>query len=467
MDDSRAGVLPRQTEKLDASKDVDALTNRLLFDDVFSTNLESIKKICAINSCKDGNLSDQASRIKPDLQLVSNDNKVGELLTFAPPGGIPRGAKAFVPSSYSIIPPYMLQELSRRNPNQKTFSETLLDTERLQFAPFLRPHAASGKAEREVYDAQGKEDLPGKKVRFEGDRKSKDKEANNAYDFTGLIRSFYKDVYGRNSIDGNGMKFVSTVNYGDNYENAFWNGSQMTYGRPGKDSPFKTFVLLDVCGHEITHGVTEKESNMEYYGQSGALNESISDIFGELVQQRSKNIKAKDADWVIGDGIWKDDVKGRGLRDMLHPGTAYDDPKVGKDPQPAHMKDYVKTAGDNGGVHYNSGIPNRAFALFATSAGGYAWEEPGKIWYEARKNAGSNPSFAQFAYHTIEAAKKLGYGADVEKLQKAWEEVGVAPSASEKDTLTPARKLNTPGDNRKKSSEESSAEPDDRKIAAA
>ncbi|MBX9687794.1 MAG: M4 family metallopeptidase [Candidatus Obscuribacterales bacterium] len=336
-----------------------------------------------------------------------------------------------------VIPPYMLEELAKRNPNVPGFQETL---EKTILEPRFWPFPSKDyKGAREVYDAKGEESQPGEKARFEGDKATGNSEIDNAYDFTGQVRSFYKEVLGRNSIDGKGMKFISTVNYGENYENAFWNGKQMTYGKPSANSPFKTFVLLDVCGHEITHGVTEKESHLKYYGQAGALNESLSDIFGELIQQRANKTQAKDADWVVGDGIWKDGIKGRGLRDMLHPGTAYDDPKIGKDPQPAHMKDYIKTTRDKGGVHLNSGIPNRAFALFASSVGGYAWEEPGKIWYAARAQAGSNPSFAQFAYQTIEQAKKLGFEKDVDKLKKAWDEVGVKPSASETDTSTPVK----------------------------
>jgi Zn-dependent metalloprotease len=228
------------------------------------------------------------------------------------------------------------------------------------------------------------------------------------------------------------------VNYGQNYENAFWNGRQMTYGRPGADSPFKTFVLLDVCGHEITHGVTEKEANEKYFGHSGALNESNSDIFGSLIKQYSRHQTADQADWLIGEGIWKDGIKGRGVRDMLNPGTAYDDPKLGKDPQPADMAHYVKTYGDNGGVHYNSSIPSRAFALFAKAVGGYAWDDPGHIWFSARKAAGNDPSFASFAYYTIEAARALGHADQVQKLQDAWKAVGITPDKTGTDNDTPS-----------------------------
>ncbi len=342
-----------------------------------------------------------------------------------------------------VVPPYMLQELAKRNPGVNDHISTLRHIDnQVWWWPFPSPKPTNG--EREVYDAKGKTSSPGTKARFEGDKATGNVEVDEAYDFTGQVRSFYKDVFNRNSIDDKGMKFISTVNYGSNYENAFWNGKQMTYGKPGPDSPFKTFVLLDICGHEITHGVTEKEAGLRYYGQSGALNESFSDIFGELIQQRANKTAAKDADWVVGDGIWKDTVKGRGLRDMLHPGTAYDDPKVGKDPQPDHMNSYKVMSGDNGGVHYNSGIPNRAFATFAIDVEGNAWETPAKIWYAARKVCGNEPSFASFAYHTIDQAKKLGYGADVvAKLEKAWDTVGVKPALNGTDSSTPFKPRTT------------------------
>lgn len=339
----------------------------------------------------------------------------------------------------SALPPYILEELAKRS-NDKTYLDTLETNKDLEQQGKFQPRVTSNaNGAREVYDAKGKEVHPGDRARFEGEKTTGNDEVDKVYDYTGTVRDFYKQVFNKDSIDGKGMKMLSTVNYGDNYQNAFWNGKQMTYGHPSEKSPFKTFVLLDVTGHEITHGITQNTGGVFYWGQAGALNEHISDVFGELIQQRDKGVTADKADWVIGDGIWKDGINGRGIRDMLHPGTAFDDPKIGKDPQPAHMKDYVSTWKDSGGVHYNSGIPNRAFALFATAIGGNAWEEPGKIWYEATQNIGMFPSFASFAQQTIDAAKKLGYTKDIPKLEKAWEEVGVRPKAHALDFLTPKR----------------------------
>ncbi len=368
-----------------------------------------------------------------------------------------KSTSTFVPDAYSIIPPFVLDDVAKRSGNDE-FSKAAKDAEKLQtvdrsrstndMLPLMDEAQVKGNSARETYDAKGKTSLPGVKARFEGDAPTGNAEVDKAYDFTGIVRDFYQKGFNRDSIDGNGMKFVSSVNYGKNYENAFWNGSQMTYGNPGPESPFKTFMLLDVAGHEITHGVTEKEANETYYGQSGALNESNSDIFGVMINQYAKHQTADQADWLVGPGIWKDGIHGRALRDMLNPGTAYDDPQIGKDRQPADMAHYKKTSSDNGGVHYNSGIPNHAFALFAKATGGYSWEDPGHIWYAARKAAGSDPSFSSFAYQTIEAAKALNKPGEVENLEKAWATVGVKPEANAKDTLTP--KQETPSDEQRK-----------------
>lgn len=333
-----------------------------------------------------------------------------------------------------VVPPHMLETLAKttRNP---AYLETIRTTETLSLHGRMRLGSEAVaktdfKGAREVFDAQGRETV-GVKVRSEGQKKTGNADVDNVYDFSGDVRGFFRDVHGRNSIDNRGMKLESTVNYGRNYENAFWDGTRMTYGRPGPESPFKTFVLRDITGHEISHGVTEFSSRMVYRNQPGALNEHVSDVFGALVQQRTLGQSANQASWLVGEGIWREGVKGRALRDMRNPGTAYDDVLLGKDPQPAHMRDFVRTRSDNGGVHINSGIPNRAFVLFSDSVGGKAYDVPGKIWYEALQTAGETPSFAQFAYRTVEAARKLGYTDAVPKLEKAWKDVGITPSLTD------------------------------------
>jgi len=181
-------------------------------------------------------------------------------------------------------------------------------------------------------------------------------------------------------------------------------------------------------GHELTHGVTQYEAALEYEGQAGALNESFSDVFGSLVKQYALNQTVDKADWLIGAGLLSMNVKGVALRSMKHPGTAYNDPTIGKDPQPGHMKDYVNTSNDNGGVHINSGIPNRAFYLTATELGGYAWEKAGKIWYiTLRDRLSERSDFQRAANLTFEVAGSLyGKGGQEQNtVQKAWDQVGI------------------------------------------
>jgi len=240
---------------------------------------------------------------------------------------------------------------------------------------------------------------------------------------------FYSAAYARNSIDGAGLPLVATVHYSVNYDNAFWDGSQMVYG-DGDQRLFKSFTApLDVTGHELTHGVTQYSGGLDYQGQSGALNESLSDVFGSLVKQYHLGQTADQADWLIGQGMFASSVHGVALRSMKAPGTAYDDPNLGKDPQPAAMDHYVHTSSDNGGVHINSGIPNRAFYLAATAIGGHAWEKAGRVWYDTL-TSGQVPTgsdFATFAGMTYATAGRL-YGVnstESDAVHEAWTTVGV------------------------------------------
>ncbi|MDQ2970015.1 MAG: M4 family metallopeptidase [Acidobacteriota bacterium] len=291
--------------------------------------------------------------------------------------------------------------------------------------PVITP---AGEERRTVFDAHHRTALPGKLVRSEGEPASGDAAVDEAYDGAGATYDLYRETYGRNSIDDRGMRLDSSVHYGSGYDNAFWNGSQMVYG-DGDGKLFHRFTLcVDVIGHELTHGVTAHEANLEYQDQPGALNESISDVFGSLVKQRGLGQTAGDADWIIGEGLFTKKVHGVGLRSMKAPGTAYDDPVLGKDPQPANMKDYFETSDDDGGVHINSGIPNRAFYLAASSMGGKAWEKAGTIWYAAlRDRFRRTTDFAAAARLTVAVAGSLfgASGTEAKAVREAWHGVGV------------------------------------------
>ncbi|MDT0156008.1 M4 family metallopeptidase [Microbacterium sp. ARD32] len=287
---------------------------------------------------------------------------------------------------------------------------------------------------RTIYDAHGTEQLPGDRVRGEDDPEVADAAVNQAFDGLGDTFRMLLGAFGRDSLDGAGAPLNATVHYGEKYDNAFWNGSQMVFG-DGDGEVFTGFTgSVTVIGHELGHGVIQTTAGLQYQGQSGALNESCADVLGALTEQHALGQTADQASWLIGAGIFTDTVQGRALRDMLHPGTAYDDDELGRDPQPADMAGYVQTAEDNGGVHINSGIPNRAFALAAKAIGGNAWETAGPVWYRAL--IGGLPAtagFTEFAERTIAAAH--GIGASVESaVRDAWIAVGVIEDAAARTT---------------------------------
>jgi Zn-dependent metalloprotease len=283
---------------------------------------------------------------------------------------------------------------------------------------------------RTIFDAHNGSALPGTVARMEGSRRSRDVAVNEAYDGLGTTWDFFWRVYQRNSIDGEGLHLDATVHYRTNYDNAFWDGHQMVFG-DGDGRLFNRFTIaLDVIGHELAHGVTGDEAQLLSMGQPGALNESISDVFGSLIKQYKLNQTADKADWLIGAGLLAAGVKGVALRSMKAPGTAFDDPVLGNDDQPAHMRDYVETSDDYGGVHTNSGIPNHAFYLVATALGGNAWEKAGLIWYDTLRDPRlrNTATFAQFARQTEANAGRL-YGrqsAEYKAVVDAWQQVGVA-----------------------------------------
>jgi Zn-dependent metalloprotease len=352
-----------------------------------------------------------------------------------------------------ILPPHVLKEIAANGSESQKQSalstiniSSVLHAERLKMAEFrvefasASLRAVAGGKERIVYDAKNGSNLPGTEVRKEGDPPVEDVSVNEAYDGAGVTYDLYKDIYGRNSVDNNGLRLDSTVHYQKSYDNAFWNGSQMVYGDGDGDLFNRFTIAIDVIGHELTHGVTQFEANLNYSQQSGALNESMSDVFGSLVKQYSLKQSATDADWLIGQGLLAPGVKGIALRSMKAPGTAYNDPVLGKDPQPATMADYVNTSSDNGGVHINSGITNHAFYVVATQIGGYAWEKAGQIWYVTlRDKLTSTSNFQDCADLTYQTAADLyGTGSLEQQAVKAgWTEVGITVGSVPTPTPTP------------------------------
>ncbi len=357
------------------------------------------------------------------------------------PGRSPRPVRAPL---QCIVPPYMAEQMTR------AADPRIRERARVSLAHAAAVRAARGVArqvgrhafatpsppgrQRLIYDAGQKDMLPGKLVRSEGEPPTADQCVNEAYDYSGDTFDFYLQRFGRNSIDDAGMKLIASVHVGeadgqDRYQpmnNAFWDGAQMAYG-DGDGEVFQCFTRsLDVVAHELTHGVQSFASDLVYRGQSGAINEHFADVFGVLVRQwRGRQIGPR-ASWLVGAEVLVPARTRRAIRDMERPGTAYiADPVLGSDPQPDHMDKIYTGAADSGGVHINSGIPNRAFVLFAQAIGGPAWETPAGVWYETMMRLPRTATFDTLAKTTERIATKRFSAATGKACREAWKQVGL------------------------------------------
>lgn len=274
--------------------------------------------------------------------------------------------------------------------------------------------------------------LPGTQLRTETQNPVSDSVANQAHDNAGLVHDYYITVHSRDSFDGSGGTIKSSVHYMRNYVNAFWNGTQMVYG-DGNGTDSGPLTVLDVVGHEITHAVTERSSNLTYANESGALNEAMSDIFGASIEARRDGSVSTNT-WRIGEECWTPSVAGDSLRNMADPGEYGD-----YDYWPTR---YTGTA-DNGGVHWNSGIANLAFKLAVTGGthprGKTTNNVPAltstdttpivmgaKIFYRANTTCLTPASTFQDAFGCTRDAAQFLYGTSAaNSISEAWKAVGV------------------------------------------
>jgi Zn-dependent metalloprotease len=340
------------------------------------------------------------------------------------------GAHVSPPSTRTgFIPQYVLEAIadSKEGPAQaqRAAQQTLTTAGAELAAP----------VQRKIYDCKETQNRPGTLARSEGQARIKDRQVNNCYDGFKITHDFFSKVFGRNSLDDKGLPLNGSVHFKlssapAGYNNAFWDGNknQMVFG-DGDHIVFDYLTdSLDVIAHELSHGFVQYSSPLEYFSQSGALNESCADIFGCMVEQWHMRQTADDADWILGQTLFPVAFTGSALRTLKADKAYTDDPVLGTDPQPKHMRDLYTGGADGRGVHINSGIPNHAFYLAAKSLGGNSWERAGKVWYKTMTSGKipSNCDFATFAAVTVEIAGKEFADASVKNaIRDAWAKVGV------------------------------------------
>lgn len=305
---------------------------------------------------------------------------------------------------------------------------------------------------RQVFDAKNEYSLPGHHIQTMISAKGVDGYKKTGFTWSEKAKLAMQnalDVYlylltnhNHNAINGKGAPIISVVGFGDGYNNAMWNAQYMIYG-DGDGKLFDAFVkYLDVVGHEMAHGVIGNK--LIYKGQAGALNEHIADVIGYLVYMMKNKLTPSTASWLLAENILSYNGKKYALRSFKNPGQAYDNPELGKDPQPDRFSNLYTGKDDEGGVHINSGIPNRAFYLFATQLEeiGVPWIYAGQIWFKTlmRPNAFPvNATMQQFAEAIIQTAETWEVTRNdtrvINALRNAWQEVeviGVAkPSTKE------------------------------------
>lgn len=337
------------------------------------------------------------------------------------------------------LPPHIISKLLesddpalRRTAYSTGRAEAAAHARRLERSGPIEGHVAfyvPGKG-RAVFDMQGTElPKPGKLLRREGDAEVNDQTVDEAYAFAGVTYDFYQQVFSRASLDSQGYPLTASVRFGQGVANALWDGSQVLFG-DGDGQYFLPFTRsLAIVAHEFTHGVVAFTSNLAYQGEPGALNESFCDVMSAQVVQWHGGKAVDEADWIIGREIVGPKLAVHGIRSFTAQPAYSGDPDLGDDPQPKHIRDYVVTADDYGGVHINSGIPNHAFYLAAMALGGHCWQGVGRIWYDGFRKLSTHATFKDAATATVLAAR-TNHGSDSAEqaaVEEAWKAVGVTP----------------------------------------
>lgn len=325
-----------------------------------------------------------------------------------------------------MVPPELLGELAKEG--NAPSKRTLLDLKRMRdkrdislshllVRPFIYGHG-----DRVIYDSQGSYNMRLKLARRENGILSMDPDVNEVFELSGFVRDYFRNTFGLNSLDDYGMDIIFNINYGVHYNNALWNGDEIILGN-GDAHYFKSFTRsIDVIAHELTHGITQYHAHLEYYGQSGALNEHFSDVFGTIIRQKYLQQAPHEADWLIGKDVVGQHFQGKALRSISDPGSAHDN-----DPQIGHMDKYYTGNSGNQGVHINSGIPNKAFYLASMQLG---IDVTGLVWFECLKKLWSTALFQDMVDMLLKVAEQLEIGGHIPSdstaiIQESFEQVGL------------------------------------------
>lgn len=282
-------------------------------------------------------------------------------------------------------------------------------------------------ATRLVYDMnRATFPLPGRLVRADRADETGDTVIDAAHENCGIVLRFLEERMQRSSIDDNGWPIVASVRYGRNVMNAFWDGSALRFGE-GDGIYFGPFChALDIVAHEIAHGLVAFTSDLVLEEETGALHESFCDVFGAIVTQWHLGQSVAEAVWRIGKGAMLSTSGIESIRTFTEEKAFVGHIYLGDDVQPKHMRDFVRTTDDRGGIHINSGIPNHAFYLAATALGGNIWERAGLVWLNSIEGLSKKATFVEAATKTVlEARKVFEDDADVDHVRSAWARVGV------------------------------------------
>ena len=342
------------------------------------------------------------------------------------------------------IPPKLRAHLVKRHgaanpaePAHELLAAKLRSGRLAKPAPHL-PDQPDGPSHQWIFDAGHTEHLPGKVVWQEGDSAGADQSVNQVQKNVDITLRFFREVFNRHAIDGHGGRVDSSVHVSKRMGNALWTGHELAFG-DGDDFAGGFTGCLDIIAHEFTHGITQHLipgglgatktkagddgypiAELKLVGEPGALNESISDVFGSMVKQWKEDRLAAEADWLVGKGI----LLGHGnhaVRSLKAPGDKT--VTCTEDRQIRHTSEFKEGLD----VHDLAGVPSHAFYLAAIALKGKSWETLGPIWYQALQGLHPQSRFDDFARVTLKAAKALhpAGGPHVQALTDAWQAVGV------------------------------------------